>query len=136
MSFKDLIIDLLNWLFIIGLVIFCIIFFIAKDNMDMVYAVMKSLFPIAVFGIIFLIYFKFKRSIYAKEKKDGVTEYEIRISLYHKFLFECLCFAVPIAVMLIALFVNKTVGIGDILQALVAFGICWWMNNIIFKKQY
>jgi hypothetical protein len=59
---KDMMIDFLNYAFLLALVSFCIIFFAVGDRFTTFYEFLKMLVPFSLFGIFFLVFLKIKRN--------------------------------------------------------------------------
>jgi len=69
MTAKELIIDFLNLLFLVGLIIFCILYFIVANHFSAFSLFLQSMVPLAFFGIIFLIKLKIARREIKERKK-------------------------------------------------------------------
>ncbi|MBU4216910.1 hypothetical protein L6270_03725 [Candidatus Parcubacteria bacterium] len=70
MNAKDVLIDFLNYAFLIVVVIFFITFFIVGDRFETFTAILKSLVPLAIFSIFFIFFFKHKRKL---KKKNNIN---------------------------------------------------------------
>lgn len=71
MNAKDLLMDFLNYAFLIGVVVFFIVFFIVGDRFEIFTNILRSLTPIAVFSVFFLFFYKRKRR---QKKKKTIDE--------------------------------------------------------------
>ena len=69
MNAKDMIINFINDVFIISLIGFFIIYFVAGDHFEAFSKFMKALLPLVIFGIIFLIKLRMDRAHLRKRKK-------------------------------------------------------------------
>jgi hypothetical protein len=135
MSGKDLLLDFINYLFILALTAFCIIFFIAGDRFFVFTKIFKALLPLAAFGVIFLIKLKFGRKELAERKDDGNTDLVLYLSYFDKFKMDLIVFGLPLIIILIALINTRSVDITDFFQALIVFAIaCFWQWKLFSKK--
>jgi hypothetical protein len=134
MSAKDQILDFLALIFIIILISFCIIFFIAGDRFFVFTEIIKSLVPVAILAILFLIKYKLERREIKKEKEEGVLKIILYLDFFDKILSDLLVYLAPMGILLIALFFNKTVSFLDIIQALFILIFLYIWNYYLFTK--
>jgi len=137
MKAKDLFFDFINHVFLLSLVGFVIFFFIVGDRFGKFVEVMRSLMPVAIFGIIFLVMLKIKRMKFKQRQKSG-NEYE-EIVLYLSYFDELKCdilvFLLPIAILIIPFIKYGDIAATDIAQASVAFSLMYLWRKILFKKR-
>jgi len=84
MTAKDLILDFINLIFIIFLVSFCIIFFIAGNHFAQFIEIIKTLVPLAIFGIIFLIKLKIARQQEKKRERENNFDIILYLTCFDK----------------------------------------------------
>lgn len=140
MNAKSLILDFINLVFLIILVGFVIVFFIAGDRFESFIHIMKSLVPIAIYGIIFMIMIKIKRMQLQKWKSEGREssdkEIVIYLSFMDKYILDILLYLMPIVILVTAFFLeDKVVNFTDILQATVAFLMMAYSQRLLFKNK-
>ena len=130
-----MIINFINDVFLIILISFCIVFFIAGDRFEMFGQYMKALFPIAIFAIIFLIKLRIDRNQLKKRKKDNNTEIILYLTFFDKLILDTLIYLLPIIVLIIAFTMNNKIIITDIFQALSVFLLTYFWQKFLFKKE-
>lgn len=140
MKAKDLAIEFLNLGFLVILVIFVIVFFIAGDRFESFVHIMKALAPVAIYGIIFMIMIKINRMKLIKWKSEGREssdkEIVIYLSFIDKYILDILLYLMPIAVLLVAFFLNdKVVNLIDVIQATAAFLMMTYSQRLLFKNK-
>ncbi len=135
MSGKELILDFITYAFLIFLIGFCIVFFIAGDRVEMVSDFMKSLFPLAIFGVFFLIKTKFGRQEFKKRSEENNFDITLQLTYTDKFFGNLITFALPILIIAIAIFLNEKADLVDIIQASVAFLIMYLWEKRLFGKE-
>lgn len=133
---KDLLIDFLNLVFLVVLVGFVLSFFIVGDRFGVFIKIMRSLIPIAVFLIIFLIMLKIKRMAF-KEKHDGEMNEEKTVLYLGRFdllKWDIVIFLLPVIILLLAFFIDKEVTITDIIQAAIALLLMYHWKKLLLNK--
>lgn len=60
MNAKDVLIDFLNYAFLIAVVVFCVIYFTVGDRFETFSNVLRSLAPLAFFSVLFVFFYKYK----------------------------------------------------------------------------
>lgn len=133
MRAKEMIIDFLNYIFLLLLIIFCITYFIVGDRIKIMAEFMKMLIPFAYFGIALLIKMKFSRSDLYKRKKEDNLEIVLNLSYYDKIKDELIVFLLPVIILFLAFF-NGKIDLVDILQASCSFIIMYLWHMALFKK--
>lgn len=136
MKGKDLFIDFLNLVFLVVLVGFVLSFFIVGDRFGVFIKIMRSLVPIAVFLIIFLVMLKIKRMVF-KEKQTGEMNEEkivLYLSRFDLLKWDMIIFLLPVIILLLAFFIDKEVTITDIIQATFALLSMYYWKKILLNK--
>lgn len=133
MTWKEFLLDFIQYALFLALLAFVIIFFFVGDRMGMLYAFVKSLVPFAYFGMLFLIKLKINRVDFKTRERDNDTNITLHLKYFDKFLVEIIVFLIPIIILGIA-FLDHKVGLTDILQALAAFLLAYVSLKIIFKN--
>lgn len=135
MSARDLIIDFINYAFLLLLTGFCITYFVIGDRFAMFGEFLKMVLPISLFGIFFLIKLKFKRKIINKIA-DGKERNEIigYFSREDKFKDNIIVTALPFIVLLISFF-EKNLDFIDLTQALLAYLYVRLWHNYLFRAE-
>ncbi|MBU4257236.1 hypothetical protein KJ586_01485 [Patescibacteria group bacterium] len=135
MSGKELMLDFLTYAFLIFLICFCIVFFIAGNRVEMVSDFIKSLFPLAIFAVFFLIKTKFSRYEFKKRSKENDPDITLRLTYVDKLLGDLITFSLPILIIAIALFFKGKVDFVDIIQASAAFLVMYLWEKRLFNKE-
>lgn len=134
MSAKNFILDFINYLFIILLVIFTIFFFIDPDRFAVFTEILKSLLPLSVFVLIFLIKLKLGRGELDRKREESGFDLVLYLDYFDKFKAELLVFALPIIIFLVPLLAGGQPGLSDFLQAAIAFLLMYLWQKNLFKK--
>ncbi|MFA5359678.1 MAG: hypothetical protein WC349_01840 [Patescibacteria group bacterium] len=135
MSPKDLILDFLNLIFLILLIVFCIFYFIAGDNLAVFSLFLKSMVPLAFFGILFLIQLKITRNKIKERKSEDKTELVLYLNVFDKLISDIIVFCTPI---LLGFLIYKSRGcleIIDIIFLSIIFLIMFFWQKYIFSKE-
>ncbi len=132
---KDLLIDFINFIFGITIIGLAIIYFIAGDNFENFRRFLESLAPLAVLVLIFLINLKLWRERAKKKERDGNSDLTLQLNFTDKLKSDIFLFALPAAILIIAFFINKSVGVTDILEAAVVFIIAYLWQKWLFSKE-
>ena len=135
MSAKEIIMDFLNFFFLIFLIIFCIAYFIAGDHFFAFTLFLKSMVPLAFFGIIFLIRLKITRLELRARKKHADTILALHLTIIHKLVSDLIVFGTPI---LLGLLIYKARGIidsVDIMTLIMLLLIMFFWQKYIFDKE-
>lgn len=135
MSAKDLIIDFLNFIFLIAIISFFIVFFIVGDRFFAFSQFIKTLMPLAIFTLIFLIKIKLTRTKLKKRKHENNMEITLYLTYFDKLKFDILIYSTPIIITGIAFTINKTITLTDIIQAIIVFLIMYIWQIILLKKE-
>ena len=135
MSAKDLIIDFINFIFLIAIVGLTIIYIIGGDNLAFFKTLMESLAPFGGLGIIFLINFKIWREKAKKKEREGNLDITLRLTFFDKLKSNLFLFLLPIGLLLIAFIVNGKVGLLDISEAAVIFVLAYFWQRWLFGKE-
>ena len=137
MKAKDMVLDFINYAFLLALVGFVILFFIAGDRFGVFIEIMKSLMPVAVFGIIFLVMLKIKRMKFREKERDGSEREEtvLYLTYFDELKCDILVFLLPIIILLIPFIKDRDIAMTDIIQASVAFLLMHFWKKILFKNQ-
>lgn len=135
MSTKDLILDFLNFIFIILLIVFCIFYFIVGDNFAVFSLFMKSMTPLAFFGIIFLIKLKITRKEIKKRKSEDNTILVLYLNVFHKLISDIIVFCTPMLLGLLIYKARGSLGATDIILLAIVFLIMFFWQKYIFSKE-
>ncbi len=137
MKAKELIIDFINLVFLLALVGFVILFFMVGDRFGTFVEIMKSLMPVAVFGIIFLIMLKIKRMKFREKQREGdqYAETVLYLTYFDELKCDILVFLLPVVILLIPFIKDRVVDVSDIFQASVALLLMYAWKKILFKNR-
>lgn len=127
--------DFLTYAFLIFLICFCIVFFIAGNRVEMISDLMRSLVPLAIFAVFFLIKTKFDRYEFGKRRKENNFDITLRLTYTDKFFGNLITFALPILIIAIALFFKGKVDFVDIIQASAAFLVMYLWEKRLFNRE-
>lgn len=137
MKAKDIIIDFINHIFLLGIIAFFIFFFTIGDRFETFVEIMRSFAPIAIFIFIFLVMVKIRRMKIKEKIKDGgeTDEIVLRLTYFDELKGDILIFLLPIVILLIAFFIEGFVALSGIIQAGVAFLLMYFWKKILFKNR-
>jgi len=135
MSPKDLFLDFLNLIFTIILVVFCVFYFMAGDRFAFFTLFMKSMVPLAFFGIIFLVKLKITRQEIKKRKKEANTDVVLYLNLSHKLAADVIIFFTPILLGLLIYKIRGSLNATDIVILSIVFLIMFFWQRYIFSKE-
>ncbi|MBD3247710.1 hypothetical protein GF382_00275 [Candidatus Falkowbacteria bacterium] len=135
MSAKELIIDFLNLIFVIVVIGFAIMYFIAGDNFENFKNLMQSLAPFGLFGLLLLIALRVNREKMKKRESEGNTDIDIHLNFLDKFKVELFVFSLPMVISAIAWAVGGKVGLSDFLSACVVFLLAYAFKIWLFAKE-
>lgn len=134
MSAKNLLIDFINYLFVILLIIFCFLYFIDPERFREFTKLMSAMLPLAVFAIVFLIKLKFIRLELENKKEEGSTDIVLFLVFFDKVKADLVTFGIPMMIILFKLLIVGAVEAADILIAAVAFAALYFWHRYLFKK--
>jgi hypothetical protein len=134
MSAKDIIIDFVNYLFIILLVLLCFLYFINPERFREFTELMRAMVPLAVFSIIFLIKLKILRLEFESKKEEGSTDIVLFLNFFDKVKADLVTFGVPMLIIILKLIITGTVEISDIFIASISFVLLYFWHRYIFDK--
>jgi hypothetical protein len=135
MSPKDSFLDFLNLTFTLILIAFCIIYFIAGDHFAIFTSFLKSMVPLALFGIIFLIRLKLTKQEVRVRRSKGNTEIVLNLNVLHKLISEVIVFGSPILLGLLVYLVNRTINNTDVIFIAIVFLIMFFWQRYLFSKE-
>jgi hypothetical protein len=134
MSAKNILIDFINYLFIILLVLLCFLYFIDPERFQQFTELMRAMVPLAVFSIIFLIKLKFIRVELESKKEEGSTDIVLFLVFFDKVKADLVTFGIPMLIILLKLIITGAVEVVDILAAAISFvGLYVW-HRYLFNK--
>lgn len=136
MTAKDTILEFINLIFLVILIGFCIFFFVSGDRFAAFAVLMKSLTPVAFFGILLLIKNKLNRQQVRKRQAENNMDITLRLTYFDRLKTDFVVFSLPMVVLLIPILFTKKIDALDMLQALVAFAIFYFWQKLLFKKEY
>lgn len=135
MSFKDLILDFLNYTFLIVLVVLFILYFTAGDRFTAFSHLMAS-FSVPVFIVIFyLIKLRIDRAKIRKRKREGTYEVILYLTFWHKLLSDAIVYLTPLAMCVIKFFAAKVLLIEDVIMALFVFVVMISWQKLLFSRE-
>ncbi len=135
MKAKDMIIDFINYAFLLALMTFLIIYFIAGDRFFLFTRLLKSLLPLSLFGIILLIKIKMSRNSIKKGEVDNDLDETIAYIIKKDIIKDLIIIAImPIIIIMIAL-LDISINFNDIFQAILIFIIMLLWHIVLFKKK-
>jgi hypothetical protein len=135
MSAKDLLIDFINFIFLIIIIGLTIIYFIAGDNFAFFKTLMESLMPFGGLGILFLINLKFWRERSKKKEREGNLDLTLHLTFFDKLKSDLFLFLLPVCFLLVAFIVNGKVGLIDNIEAGIIFAIAYFWQKWLFSKE-
>jgi hypothetical protein len=135
MTSKQLMVTFAETLFIIFAVAFVIIYVILGDRLSLFIVMMKTLAPLAVFVLLFLIASRMKRREYAKRKREQRFDIVLSLTFFDKMKADAVTFGVPFLILLTAYFFKGEIWLEDIFQSLVAFIVVAIWNKYLFKRE-
>ena len=135
MSPKDLLLDFLNLILMLALIVFCIFYFVAGDHFAYFTLFMKSMVPLAFFGIIFLIKVKITRKEIKKRKSEDNTGLVLYLNIFHKLVSDIIVFCTPILLGLLIYEVRGFLDATDIVLLSVVLLVMFFWQKYIFSKE-
>jgi len=134
MTAKDIIIDFLNYLFLLLVSIFMLFYVVFGNRMSAFAEFMNLLMAFSAFSFIFLIVLKIKRQQikkYVKEDNlDEIASYASPTDLFIDRIITLSAFAAVIAIA----FVGGNISITDFFQALIPSAIFFFWHLYLFKR--
>jgi predicted Na+-dependent transporter len=134
MSPRDLILDFLNLIFLILLIVFCIFYFITGDNFAVFSLFLKSMVPLAFFGILFLVQLKITRNKIKEMKSEDKTELVLYLNVFDKLISDIVVFCTPILMGLLIYQSKGFLEIIDIIFLSIIFLIMFFWQKYLFSK--
>lgn len=135
MRAKYLLLDFISFAFYLGLISFCIVFFIQGNNFKIFGEIIKSLTPIAFLITLLFIKSKFDRRELKKRTSEANLEIILHLNFFDKIISDIVWFLLPIIILLVAFMAGKTDTV-DLLQALIAFIIFYLWQKHLFNQDY
>lgn len=133
MRARDMIIDFINFVFVLILISFCLIFFIYKDNLKVFTEIIIAIAPISSFAILLLIKSKFDRRELIRRRSHNNLAIVLNITFTDKIVLDIILFSSPLIILLIP-FLDGTPEFTDLLQALSVFLIFYFWQKYLFNK--
>lgn len=127
--------DFITYAFLLFLIGFCIVFFIAGNRVEMITDLMRSLVPLAIFSVFFLVKTKFDRYEFKKRSKENDLDITLRLTYIDKLIGNLIAFTLPILIIAIALFFKGETDFIDIIQASAAFLVIYFWQKRLFDKE-
>lgn len=134
MSAKNLLLDFVNYLFIILLVVLCFFYFIDPERFREFTELMKAMIPLAVFGIIFLIKLKMLRVQFESKKEEDSTDIVLFLDFFDKIKADLITFGIPMLIIILKLIIAGAVESADILIASISFVALYLWNRYLFTR--
>ncbi len=135
MKLKDIILDAINYFFLLGLITFFIVYIIVGDRFNFFIVLFKSLAPLAFFGIPLLIIIKFRRESCKKyRKEDSLNEIILYLSKLDKLKDKAVIVSATLLIIVIAI-IDRDINVIDVVQAIVFFIILFFWHLFLFKSR-
>lgn len=131
----DMVVEFLNFVFLVLLIIFCIFFFILWDQFDRFKEIILSLAPLSFFGLIFVIKTKMTRKVKKRRAREEGLDITLQLRYEDKLKSDIVTFSLPIIILIIPLITQRYVSITDILQASLAFIMVYLLQKSLFDKE-
>ncbi len=135
MSPKDLLLDFINLIFLVILIAVCVFYFIAGNHFAAFALFMKSMVPLAFFGIIFLIKLKITRKEIRKRKSENNTDLVLYLNVMQKLTSDFIVFGSPILLGLLIYKFRGLLDIADIMFLIIVFLIMFFWQRYLFSKE-
>lgn len=133
-SAKGMMIDFLNFIFALVLIGLCILYFIAGDNFENFKNILRSLVPLAVIGVLFMIRLKLWRERGRKVEREGGGDAELQLTFSDKLKMDAFVFSLPAAVCLVSFAIDRTVSATTIVAAAAVFIIAYFFEKWLLLK--
>jgi hypothetical protein len=134
MKFKYVVIDFIHYVFSIALVAFCIFYFLAGDRFMIFGKFIKSLVPLSIFGLIFLLKFRFSKQSYHKQAKENNLNEIIKYITRTDKIKDIVVISLSSIFILGSSFFISYISMINILQALLIFFVMFFWHRFLFKK--
>jgi hypothetical protein len=135
MKAKELLIDFINYAFLLVLIAFCVMFFTVGDRFFLFGKFLKIILPFSLFGIFFLIKFKMQRNTILKFSDEGVLNEIIGyFTEQDGFRDRIVLMLLPIMILAIS-FIDGNINFSDFIQAFSAFFYMLIWHKILFKAR-
>ncbi len=135
MSFKELILDFLNFTFMIILIVLFILYFVAGDRFTAFSNLMASFSVPFFIVIIYLVKLKIDRSRIKKRKKEGDYEIVLYLTFWHKLLSDAIVYLTPLGICFIKYIATGKLKIDDVLISLFIFIIMAVWQKLLFSRE-
>ena len=99
------------------------------------YKFMQAMFPLVLFSIFFLIRVRVSREQVKKIRRERNFDIILHLTCLDKLISDVLIYLLPILILGVAIIINKQITITDIFQAVIAFLIMYFWQNMLFKKE-
>lgn len=134
MSIKQTLIDFINYVFILAIIAFFILYFIVGDRFAIFAAFVRNISPLAVFILMLLIRIKISRSEFIRRKYQDNKDLILYLSYIDKFINDFITFSSPVIILFIPLIFYKTTDLVDIIQAILTFLLIYLWQRHLFNK--
>lgn len=133
MKARDLLIDFVNYAFLLILISFCVTFFVIGDRFAIFGKFLKIILPFSIFGIFFLIKLKIQRTTIIKFSEEGVlNEIIAYLTEQDKLKDKLVLLLLPFIILAVSLIGGNFVYL-DFVQAFMAFLYMFLWHKILFK---
>jgi hypothetical protein len=130
----NVLIDFFNYIFLLLLVSFIIIYIIVGDRISIFTNIIKTIIPLSYFLAMFLLAIKIDRNKYEKiRKEDKLDEVVIYFDRIDNIKDIVVTLILPVVVIFIAM-IDK-INIIDIFQAVSSFSLMYFWHLVIFMKR-
>lgn len=129
-----IIIDFINFAFLLGLIVFILLYIIIGDRLDAFTNIAKALVPVAYFFGMLLLGFRMDRDKIEKIRKEDKLDEIIRyLDKTDSIKDIVVIITLPVTVLLLAM-INE-VNTYDIIQAITAFVLMYLWHMVIFRRK-
>ncbi|MCD4694535.1 hypothetical protein K8R62_04225 [bacterium] len=135
MKAKDMIIEFINVIFGVAIISTSIIYFITGDNFDNFGNFMKSLAPIAIFALLMMILNSFRKMELKKRERECNLKITLELTYYDKLISDFTVFLIPMAILVVPLFMLGKIDKIDLIQSLIAFIVMGLWQKYLFNKE-
>lgn len=134
MSGKDALIDFASYVVALLLFAFVIFFIVVGDRFEMIKNFFLSIIPLAVFALIAIVILNIRRAE-IKKKKDE-SDYEITLFLNYgdRLTSDIVFTGLPVLIMLTSFLIKGKVGLDDIIESGIVFGVLYLYFKALYKK--
>lgn len=135
MKAKDIIIEFINAIFAVAIISTSIIYFVTGDNFENFASFMQSLAPIGFFLLLMMILNSFRKLELKKRARESNLGISLELTYYDKLMSDFIVFLIPIAILVVPLFMVGKIDKIDLIQSLIAFIVMGLWQKYLFNKE-